>query len=148
MMKKVWAIVVALAALSVLTHFFGKPVLASVRAALVQNVDEPGRNPYQETEFDLSCSNGANPACNVDFAAVPAGKRLVVPHVNGFVDVVGGTLPNMFLSSSLGGSQYATVFFQGERGTKIPTSTRIVINQPINAYFGAGEVPHIFSGLY
>jgi hypothetical protein len=53
------------------------------KPALVQNIDEKGRNPYQQTiQFipttataAATCTSGY---CNVSFKAVPAGYRLVV----------------------------------------------------------------------
>ena len=127
----------AVSALSVAGVFGAKPLMAQVRAALIQNVDEPGRNPYQETQF-ATCA-GQN--CNFTFEPVPAGKRLVLTHVNGYVDVKGGTFPNSYLQSSFGGSQYATVFIPGEKGTVFSNSTRIVYNANVQAYFGPGEQP-------
>ena len=46
-----------------------KPVLAQVRAALTQSVDEPGHSPFILTQFTLS-SQGT--------FAVPVGQRYVV----------------------------------------------------------------------
>jgi hypothetical protein len=60
----------ALALLAVLGHFYAKPLLAQVRAALVQNVDEPGRNPIP-LGYQAVTSSGAN-------FSVPAGKRYVI----------------------------------------------------------------------
>jgi hypothetical protein len=56
----------ALALLAVLGHFYAKPLLAQVRAALVQNVDEPGRNPFALSGGDQAVWT------------VPAGKRYVI----------------------------------------------------------------------
>jgi hypothetical protein len=134
----------ALTVLALLGHFYAKPLLAQVRAALVENVDEPGRNPYQETIF-ATCTGSQ--FCNQGFSMVPAGKRLVLTNISGYVDVTAGTLPNGDITSSLGGSQYATVFFTGVRGTVSSFGTRMVINQEIRAYFGPGETPHVFEGL-
>lgn len=134
----------ALALLAVLGHFYAKPLMAQVRAALTQNVDEPARNPYQEAIFAV-CTGSQ--FCNQNFSAVPAGKRLVVTNISGYADVTGGTLPNSNLTSSFGGSQYASVFFPGVRGTVSSFATRIVFNQEVRAYFGPGEAPHTFEGL-
>ena len=48
MKNKLLTLTGALALLTTFGHFFGKPLLVQVRAALVQNMDEPGRHPYQE----------------------------------------------------------------------------------------------------
>lgn len=137
-----------LAGLFTAGHFYAKPVLAQVRAALVQNIDEPARNPYQESFFSyLGNCNAGGQFCNFNYSAVPAGKRLVVTNISGYVDVTNGSLPNGVLTSSLGGSQYAQVFFTGTREYFNGSNTRIVIDQQVRAYFGPGETPHVFAGL-
>ena len=57
---------------------------AQPKPALVQDIDEPGRNPYQQgMSFVASASTCSNNfACSVDFPAVPAGKRLVLTYVS------------------------------------------------------------------
>ena len=137
-----------IAVLLALAKIYEKPLLAQVRAALVQNVDEPARNPYQESFFSYlgNCPAG-NQFCNFNYSAVPAGKRLVITNISGYVDVTGGSLPNGTLGSSLGGNQYAQIFFTGTREYSSASSTRIVVNQQIRAYFGPGETPHLFAGL-
>ena len=125
--------------------FTAKPLLAQIKAALVQNIDEPGRNPYQESQFTV-CSGPQN--CNFQFATIPAGKRLVLTHLNGWVDVRGATLPNSSVSSSFGGNSFASVFFPGTRGTVGGGSTRIIYNTDVLAYFGPGETPSGFYGLF
>lgn len=135
----------AVSALCIVGAFSAAPALAQVRAALVENVDEQGRNPYQETQFTI-CGGPQN--CNFTFAVVPNGKRLVVTHVSGFVDVKGGTLPNSNVQSNFGGSNFATIFFAGTRGTVSASSTRIVYNSEVLGYFGPGEQPSGFYGLF
>jgi hypothetical protein len=109
-----------LAALSTLGHFAARPLLAEIRAALVRNIDEPGRSPYQSAVL-----NGAftPDTCFVEFAPVPPNKRLVVEHVSAYVAVGGATtlllgkflVPNLangpkvfFSAASVGFQQWAT----------------------------------------
>jgi len=120
------------------------PAAAQTRAALVQNIDEPGRNPYQEAVFS-SCIGSQ--FCNFNYSAVPAGKRLVLTQITGYIDVAAGTFPNGSVSSSLGGNAYAAVHFTGVRGSASALGTRMYINQQVLAYFGPGEVPHGFMGV-
>jgi hypothetical protein len=145
MKNKLLSLAGVVACVAVLGHFYAKPLLAQVRAALVQNVDEPGRNPYQEVVFTI-CGGTQN--CNFSFSIVPPGKRLVVTHVNGFIDVRNGTLPNANVESSFGGSQFASIFIPGVRQTASANSTRIVYNEAVLAYFGPGESPAGFYGLF
>jgi hypothetical protein len=46
MKNKLITLAATAALLAVLGHFYAKPLMAQVRAALTQNIDEPGRNPY------------------------------------------------------------------------------------------------------
>jgi hypothetical protein len=126
-------------AIGAVCALYAPQVLAQARSALVQSVDEPGRNPYQESLSNTTCRTTT--VCAFDFAAIPAGKRLVVTHISGYVDTAGGTLPNGFLSSTFGGSQYATVAFTGVRGPTSGLGTRIFFNHSVLAYFGVGENP-------
>ena len=72
-----------LAMLAVIGKYYAVPVLAQVRAALVQNRDEPARNFYAHS---LECTGGIS--CVVTFPTVPAGKRLVIQHLNADHDLV------------------------------------------------------------
>ncbi|GCL62058.1 hypothetical protein [Pseudaquabacterium pictum] len=119
------------------------PAQAQTRAALVQSIDEPGRSPFQETLSDLGCRTTT--VCSFNFSTVPAGKRLVVTHIAGYVDTGAGTLPNGFFQSSFGGSGYATLPFTGVRGPSSALGVRIFINHDVLAFFGPGESPR---GVY
>ncbi len=116
---------------------WASPAVAQTRAALVQSIDEPGRNPYQETQSNTTCRGTT--VCGFNFAAVPAGKRLVLTNISGYVDTGAGALPNGFVSSGFGGSAYATIPFTGVRGATSALGTRIFINHSVRAYFGPGE---------
>jgi hypothetical protein len=69
----------------------GPAIAQAVRAALVSNVDDPGRIPYRVVESfsqqdcEFGCQGGA--------PLVPAGKRLVITNVSGDLSttVPGGT---------------------------------------------------------
>lgn len=107
-----------LAAMAALAHFGAKPLLAEIRAALVRNIDEPGRSPYQSAALNGAFTEGT---CLVEFAPVPPNKRLVVEHLSGYVAVGGATtlvlgrfrtnLANgpfvLFGAASVGASQWA-----------------------------------------
>ena len=64
-------------------------VAALVKAALVKNVDEPGRLPYTSlvAGFNFACTLNCTPAPFGDSFAllppVPSGKRLIVNHIYG-----------------------------------------------------------------
>jgi len=131
-----------LALVAVLGKFYAVPAIAqAVRAAVVKNIDEPGRSPFQqEAFFSGSCPNIA--ACSVNYAPVPANKRLVITNVSGRflttgsngrvdqVDLITGPILNrtFFLASiqnsSAGGSAW-------------------VVSQQIHAFVEAGTTPVI-----
>jgi hypothetical protein len=70
--------------LATLGHFYAKPLMAQIKAALVQNVDEPGRNPYLSTaQLAPICVQQGSDNCVLVFAAPPAGKRLVLTNITG-----------------------------------------------------------------
>jgi hypothetical protein len=82
----------AFVAAGVLFTWGGREAAAQIRAALVKNVDEPGRTPYQTTSgvvgggcFTGSCANisGDANAVMFDLPPIPAGKRWVVNMASG-----------------------------------------------------------------
>ena len=94
-----------------------------VRAALVRNQDEPGRNPYSQ---NAGCF-GKN--CSLTFPPVPAGQRLVVTFVNAVAEGSDGGI------LQLGGHG------QDYRYLTTPNATAAVVNSPVLAYYDAGETP-------
>jgi hypothetical protein len=131
----------ALALLAVLGSYYAKPLLAQVRAALVQDRDSPARNVYQVLN---SCFNVTNP-CVIAFSAVPAGKRLIIQQVSVLV-----TLP----STSAG--DIADVELRGSGGSTVFQFLPVVAsignfggqaqytsNQTVLASYDAGQVPNV-----
>jgi hypothetical protein len=60
----------------------------AIKAALVKNVDERGRVPWQVTQTTGSC---VTQECAIAFPPVPAGKRLVIEYVSGAITNAGDT---------------------------------------------------------
>ena len=130
----------ALVLLAVLGGYYAKPLLATV-AALVQDRDSKGRNVYQEVE---SCFNVTNP-CQIAFATVPAGKRLIIEQVSALVTLPAaaeGTIADIELRGS-GGSgvfQFLPVVASiGNFGGQFQYTT----NQTVLASYDAGQVPNV-----
>lgn len=119
------AVVVALAA---------GPAFAQ-RAALVQNVDDSLRNPYQET-MAISCS----PACHLTFSPVPAGRRRVVENVSCRTTIPEGGLLEVTLSNP----PHATVYLPLQRSPA--TSLVYFANAATQVFYEAGEAPVVTSG--
>ena len=61
----------------------GTPSVSIATTVPVRNIDEKGRNPYQQSGV-TGC--GASGLCDLAFAQVPAGKRLVIEHVSANVN--------------------------------------------------------------
>jgi hypothetical protein len=119
---------VALAAVTTLVTQ-RQAVAQAIRAALVRNQDEPGRNPY--SQFAECASN----TCTVTFPPVPAGQRLVVTFVNALIGQTNGAL-------ELGGHGQELRFFVAQNAT----STSSIVNSPMVAYYDAGETPTLTPG--
>lgn len=127
--------VVALVAVGVFSA--GPAIAQAVRAALVSNVDEPGRIPYR-TELVFGGDDCATRLCFDAGRPVPAGKRLVITNVTGQVD-----------SSVPAGAEFLLSFGNGLNGARIPVTFAgqsnagnfFVFNQQVTAIFDAGFTP-------
>jgi hypothetical protein len=83
MKSKLVAFAAFITVMAVLGSFYAKPLLAQVRAALVANIDEPARSPFQVT-FNGSCPADS---CFLVANPVPPNKRLHITHINAFTTV-------------------------------------------------------------
>jgi|GEM_PF-1009640 len=113
---------------------------AQTRAALVQNTDEAGRNPYQSGV--LKFCNGTN-RCIVSYPVVPAGMRLVVTHISGVIATTNGS--NLLGSLSLNADTptSAGVSFTGSGFAPASPGYYVFVNQDCLAYFEPGDTPLI-----
>lgn len=145
--KKWFWLGAGLASLWAVASYTAKPLIAQIKAALVQNVDEPGRNPYTSTVFFASdlFSSCTGPECRVNFAAIPAGKRLVATSIVGNIyvetpGIVGSTL--LFpLGNALGGT---TLSVPTLPQTGSASGANIIgVNVQLTAYFEAGFTPEL-----
>jgi hypothetical protein len=137
-------------ALTVVGSFTAKPLLAQIKAAMVQNVDEPARNPYQDGAAFSQGSGCSGTFCNVYFATVPAGKRLVITNITGVVYV-----------ASPGVLQPLTLVHDGAPAPAVPIPTVqqagifpgpsgqaegiFDVNAPVRIYFDSGTAPHVIA---
>ena len=130
MKNKLLTLAGALALVAVLGKFYAIPLVAQVRAALVKNLDEKGRNPYQA---DSSCTAVfPNVSCSALLPVVPAGKRLVIEYVNGeFVQSDSFTASFAALNLAPGVDYALPVFarFSGDYG----------VTSPVLIYVEAGQ---------
>lgn len=108
MKNKLLSLAGALVLLAVLGKFYAKPVLAQVRAALVQDVDQPARAPFQVT-VPININN-----FTFSPVTIPAGKRLVVDYVSlsGAAQTAGSYVqPIIILSSTITGQGNSLFYF-------------------------------------
>jgi len=126
-----------LALLAVLGKFYAPPLLAQVRAALVQDRDEPARNFYQSSNF---CSTPTSGFCIVDFPAVPANKRLIVQHVSAIMTMPAqNTITSVDLRQKSGsiGSFFAPIAAPANAAG----SAYYSINEGVLNSFDTGAIP-------
>lgn len=104
----------------------------AVKAALIKNIDEPGRAPY----YGSNDCNGLG-GCTLNFPAVPANKRLVVQFFSAFVQSTNpvSTLP--FLEFGDGSRVYADWVVPSANANDW------VISQPLTAYIEPGATPKL-----
>jgi hypothetical protein len=119
----------ALAVMAVLGHFYAKPLLAQVRAALVEDVDQPARNFVQvlQTPIAVPAFTTTGVIVSAPFYVVPANKRLTVDTLTIFnffgtnavpveadVDVTSGSACT---GGVVGGSSRAAILSVTDHGT-------------------------------
>jgi hypothetical protein len=131
MKSRLFSLAGALALVAVLGKFYAQPLMAQVRAALVKNLDEKGRNPYIQHVFS-SCS-GSSGLCDLIYPAVPAGKRLVIERVSANIAADAG-INGTFLALPNGGA-----FALPGRTTSLPSL--FAVNEGVLAYYDAGQSP-------
>jgi hypothetical protein len=138
MKKTILVLAVGCALIATLGHHYAKPVMAQVRAALVQNIDEPGRAPLT---LLLECNAVGSYYCDgTSSTAVPANKRFVVQYVNGGAYFYGS---GAFLSGTVGNGELNILNLESHLvGTSSGFST-YTISMPVVAYFEAGQTPAI-----
>jgi hypothetical protein len=75
----------ALAVLAILGKFYAVPLIAQVKAAIVQDRDNPARQPFNFFSVAQGAASGNQFVASATLPAVPAGKRRVI--VNFFANV-------------------------------------------------------------
>jgi hypothetical protein len=111
------------------------------KPALVKNVDEPGRNPYQQGMlFNQSTQVCTNFVCTLWFNPVPAGYRLVVTHVSVRYRLADNSI-----------EAYTTLGSDGNMASDIvlPAPSFIgnnyyVVSSPVTFYVESGSSPTLF----
>ena len=140
MKNKLFTLAAALTLAAVIGSIYAAPALASaIKAALVKNVDEPGRAPYSVT---LSCGTSAKTCADTATTsdAVPTGKRLVVEYVNSLVYTTGpGGIQEVSIGTTNQIKSTLHLFSAGQDGINYYYTS----NGPVRAFFEPGDRPHM-----
>ena len=119
-----------------------KVVNPATSPALTSSVDDPGRIAYQAIQSKSGCSN----LCQIEFAAVPLGKRLVIQHVSGSLGLNG---PPKSVVVNLAKDNVAnsgvSAFFTPVVAGAATNSFASVFDQPVLFYIDAGGKPTILA---
>jgi hypothetical protein len=130
MKNKIFTLAAALTLAAVIGSIYAAPALAQViKAALVQNVDEPGRHPYI-----FFSSIGTN---ITDSPAISPGKRVVLQHVSvSSFNGGGGELDVLVMPNTVNIVEGFSIPMSSAPGTGL-------VNTPIFGYVDAGQHLHI-----
>ena len=117
------------------------PAKAQVKAALVQNVDEPARAPFQAS-VTLSWTG-----TNFASIAIPAGKRLVIDYVsfNGAAQTNGAYIqPYVVINSGLTAGGTSNYYYGISQSTVAPG--QFTSSQQVTLYSDTLSVSLAFAG--
>jgi hypothetical protein len=145
MKNKLLTLAGALALLTILGTHYAKPLLAQVRAAVVKNIDEPARVPYQAQIICggvSQCNLGANHGPFFSLPQIPDHSRLVIDQISLLIQT-NGTLNIVKLG------QFSPGFGESELDPLDPPLTFLpfsstpagyVVNQTVRYYFESGFI--------
>ncbi len=111
--------------------------LAQPKPALVQDRDDPGRNPYQQMAIALPADCNTL-GCAVAFQAVPAGRRLVITPIAVIANAASEDLA--FVTLSHNGGNPVNLTWPVSR-VSVPAG--FFLNVPVTHFVDAGASPTI-----
>ena len=144
MTQALCAIAVACSSISI------TPAAHAAKPVLVQNADEPGRVPYQESlrirNDSVNCPlppSRTNFYCVATFPAVPAGMRLVVTHVSADYS---RSEPGEVALVKLGMNANLVFTLALPVPVQVPNNRfgRFVVSSPVTFFINSGESPSVF----
>jgi len=126
----------------VITGITAVPAIAqAIKAALVKNVDEPGRVPFQVVLNDVTPGNGG---CFASTLPVPTGKRLVLQHVNADIELGGvGNKVQIFRVTVGGGLSIGNSYLHPELNDGSGGYNYYVVNSDVRMYLDAGQAAQV-----
>jgi hypothetical protein len=118
--------------LSIILSAAGPAAAQPIKAAVVKNVDEPGRVPHS-VNFNCSAQNVVN--CISPGPAIPTGKRFVVQFVSAYFETPNPGLGYMTIIKSTG----LLAALPATSGGLLNGLTRYTISQSITGFIDAGQ---------
>ena len=117
-------------------------VNTTANPAIVSDMNDPGRVPYQSSVFGTTQSNcsGAGNECFFVFPTVPAGHRLVIQHVSGFIQATSGAVPAL-VGIPLSNNQDTTSFLVAAQSNV--DGGLVAFDQPVLVYVDEGISPRV-----
>ena len=118
----------------------GPAIAQVVRAALVKNVDEKGRSPWSATRDLFPCPPGG---CTLSLPPIPAGKRLVIEYISGFVIVNTPSTQPVTVELTV---SFVPVAFLPVSFSTVSADTAWIVSSKILAYAEEGTTPQVLVG--
>jgi hypothetical protein len=127
--------------IALMLAFVASAASAQPKPALVQDRDEPGRNPFQLGYFSSACDGQI--ICVLDAPnPVPAGRRLVVTQVAvGTATSGAGAEPLLAELTDTNFADGAPFHVSGPSSARVGTF-------PIQRYYEAGTTPRVSLGIF
>ena len=135
---------------SVIGGILAAPAIAQViKAALIKNVDEKGRVPF---DVELSCLPDMTVNCfTLNSAPIPANHRYVVEYVTGTIQSSSAATDARFVNiySATGSGTTAQAFLPANPVGSIGSTKYFIISEPVTFYINANESinANIFTGM-
>jgi hypothetical protein len=140
--KQIAAAAVTAAVLTLGSLSGPRKLMAQVRAALVQDVDSPGHAPFQAS-VTINVNN-----FNFTPVTIPAGKRLVVDHIeiHGAAQSISGPVqPIAIVAASVAGSPSVSYYYAWQPSSTV--SGQFYSNFPTVIYADTLQIGPAFAGF-
>jgi hypothetical protein len=128
---------------ALLAGVFPALVDAQPKPALVQNIDEPGRNPYQQgMNFLASGTTCGSLSCIATFPAVPPGKRLVLTYVSALYGLSANAI-SAFIQVGKTGDTDRILFLPAVTANPAGSGASYTAAGPVTFYYEPGDTPTV-----
>ena len=113
--------------------------------AIVSNMNDPGRIPYQAQVDGSTTANCWGGGCSFAFAPVPAGHRLVILHVSAFIQAEPKSAPARASVEKMttSGTYIDLSFFLLTVQDTLSGDNEFQFDQQVLNYVDAGETPFV-----